>query len=73
MTTFEAEKAKVLRFAETLRKAESAKHLRDLLQADIDAPYHTFDLIGITGIPENIGTGLSDVIGATLTEEGCPK
>lgn len=69
---FEAEKAKVLRFADTLRKAQSAEHLRALLYADIGAPYHTFDLIGLTGIPDNIGHGLCCLLGETLTDEGDP-
>lgn len=73
MNEWETEKATFLRFADTVRKAESAEHLRNLLQADVEAPYHTYDLVWVAGIPENIGTGLSGLLGKTLSDDGLPK
>lgn len=70
---FETEKAKFLRFADTLRKAQSAKQLLDLLQADVTAPYHTFDLLWLAGIPESIGCELAALMSATLDENGVPQ
>lgn len=69
---FATEKATFLRFAATLEKAQSAEQLRDLLQADVAAPYHHFDLVWVAGIPENIGHELTNLIGATLDEHGAP-
>lgn len=69
---FEKEKAKILRFADTLRKAQSPDHFRALLHADIEAPYHSFDLISIAGIPENIGHGMCCLLCETLTGDGEP-
>ena len=66
---FANEKAKFLRFAEVLRRSESAEHLRDLLYADIEAPYHTFDLVWLTCIPETIGDGLADLLSKTVDDE----
>ena len=72
---FANEKATFLRFAYTLKKAQSPAQLLDLLQADVTAPYHVFDLDWVAGIPENIGTGLAELMGDAVAEKlkGLPR
>lgn len=70
LADFEAEKTTFLRFADTVRKARSPKQLFDLLMADTEAPYHTFEPHFIPGIAEDIGCELAVWMGEAVTEAG---
>lgn len=69
-TDFEIEKAAFLRFSETLRKAQSPEQLLALLQADIEAPYHSFNPLHLATITENVGEPLAGLMDAVLAKRG---
>lgn len=67
---FATAKGVFLRFAETLGKAQDPKQLLDRLQADTGAPYHSFDLVVLTGAVENVGTDLAALLDDELIKQG---
>ena len=71
-TQFEAEKAALLRFVQTLEKAESPQELRGLLMADLTAPYHSYDTLALLTKVENLTYDLVDLMSNDLDEDGGP-
>lgn len=69
---FNVVKQDFLRFAEVVRKANTAAELRALLLADTQAPYHSYDMIDLIVVAENLGNDLMECLGENLDEHGAP-
>jgi hypothetical protein len=70
---FNVVKLDFLRFAETVRKANTADELRALLLADTQAPYHSYDMIDLICIPDYLANDLGECLGENLDENGAPN
>lgn len=69
---FSVVKQDFLRYAETLRKANTAAEMRALLLADTQAHYHSYDMIDLIVVAENLGNDLMECLGKNLDEHGAP-
>ena len=70
---FNVVKQDFLRFADVLRKANTADELRALLLADIGASYHSYDMLDLLTVAEDIGFDLAECMGQNLDEHGAPN
>lgn len=69
---FNKAKERVLHFAAVLSKANSAEELRALMQADLNAPYHDFDMLVLITVAENIGCDIAECMSEGLGFDGAP-
>lgn len=69
---FNAVKQDFLRYAETMRKANTAAEMRALLLADTQAPYHSYDMLDLICIADYLGNDLMECLGENLDEHGAP-
>lgn len=60
------------KLAQTVAKANDANHLRALLLADIDSPFHSFDVLALPTPIINLADRLCDLFLQGLDEQGAP-
>lgn len=70
---FATAKARFLRIAAAVEKADNAPTLRALLMADLEAPYHSFNPLTMVSRAENTVMQLVDSMLDDLDEDGVPK
>lgn len=59
---FNRDKFALAQLAAIVSNAESPSNLRGMLLADIDAPYHSFDVLQIAANLENLMTRIADAL-----------
>lgn len=70
---FNLVKQDFLRYADTVRKANTPDELRALLLADTQAPYHSYDMLDLIYLPDYLGNDLMECLGENLDEHGAPN
>ena len=70
---FNVVKQDFLRFADTLRKANTPDELRALLLADTQAPYHSYNMLDLLDIADYLASDLMECMGENLDEHGAPN
>lgn len=69
---FNKAKQRVIHLAGVLQKANTPQELRALLLADAQAPYHSYDMIDLLMVVENIGCDVAAVLSECIGEHGEP-
>jgi 16S rRNA G527 N7-methylase RsmG len=69
---FDGAKERFLRFADVVRKANTADELRAMLIADTQAQNHSYDMLELMSITENIGFELCRCMSETIDPDGIP-